>query len=431
MTSDLVLYSTAVIIRQVLGAGGWFMARPEVSTPLNSWSRLTEGVHLHKSGLSPYAGVVFHETPLALFVFSMIGNNTSYASWLFTLGDLLTSLVLSKVGEVVAKQRLLDQEIASSAGLYHPESRSLLATLSTTITIPRLLSLSYLLNPYIIASCVAMTSTVWTNLMLATFLLCLVTANPMLACVSLSLATYQSLYPVILLVPLCLKLVQSSPNISYTATVSRTLGMFSTFLACLLLLSAEICGDWSFLHSVYGFILTVPELTPNMGIFWYFFTEMFDHFRVFFVWTFQLNLLLYVAPLSIKFPTHPLLLSTTLIGLIAVFKSYPSTGDVGLFLSLLPLFSHLLPFMKQTFIILCMLLATTVLAPIAWQLWIYNNSANANYYFAINLVYSTAQIFLITDLLFGQVKRQFYMSQGFSIIEKEDKEGRRPILQLK
>ena len=158
---------------------------------------------------------------------------------------------------------------------------------------------------------------------------------------------------------------------------------------------------------------------------------MFDHFRVFFVWTFQLNLLLYVAPLSIKFPSHPLLLSTTLIGLIAVFKSYPSTGDVGFFLSLLPLFSHLLPFMKQTFIILCMLLATTVLAPIAWQLWIYNNSANANYYFAINLVYSTAQIFLITDLLFGQVKRQFYMTHGFSILDKEDSEGRRPILQLK
>lgn len=276
-----------------------------------------------------------------------------------------------------------------------------------------------------------MTSTVWTNLMLSTFLLSLVTSHQVFACISLALATYQSLYPALLLVPLCLKLVQSTPTVNPTTTVFSTLAIFTTCLTSLLLLSAEICGDWSFLQSVYGFILTVPELTPNMGIFWYFFTEMFDHFRVFFVWTFQLNLLLYVAPLSIKFPSHPLLLSTTMIGLIAVFKSYPSTGDVGLFLSLLPLFSHLLPFMKQTFIIICMLLATTVLAPIAWQLWIYNNSANANYYFAINLVYSTAQIFLITDLLFGEVKRQFYMTHGFSLLEKEDKEGNRPILQLK
>ena len=168
-----------------------------------------------------------------------------------------------------------------------------------------------------------------------------------------------------------------------------------------------------------------------MGIFWYFFTEMFDHFRLFFICTFQINLLLYVAPLSIKFPDQPLLLSTVIVGLIAVFKSYPGLGDVGFFLSLLPLFSSLLPFMKQTFIIICMLLATSVLAPIAWQLWIYNNSANANYYFAINLVYSTAQIFLITDLLFGHVKREFYLKNGFSILEKETKSGQKPILHLK
>lgn len=431
MTSDLVLYSTAVIIRQILVAGGWFFSRPEVSTPLNSWSRLTEGVHLYKSGLSPYSGVVYHETPLALWLFSLLGNNITYLSWLFILGDMVSGLLLSKVGEIVAKQRLVEQEISSSTGLHHSEARPLLLTLSSTMTIPRLLCLSYLLNPYTIASCVAMTSTVWTNLLLSSFLYSLVTSNVIFACISLALATYQSLYPAVLMVPLCLQLVHSNPNVSIVKTISSTIILFLACLSSLLFLSAEICGDWTFLNSVYGFILSVPELTPNMGIFWYFFTEMFDHFRVFFVWTFQLNLLLYVAPLAIKFPSQPLLLSTTLIGLIAVFKSYPSTGDVGFFLSLLPLFSHLLPFMKQTFIIMCMLLATTVLAPIAWHLWIYNNSANANYYFAINLVYSTAQIFLITDLLFGQVKREYYLSNGFSLLEKEDKEGRRPILQLK
>ena len=158
---------------------------------------------------------------------------------------------------------------------------------------------------------------------------------------------------------------------------------------------------------------------------------MFDHFRLFFVWTFQLNLAIYLAPLAIRFPGQPLLLATTLIGLTGVFKSYPGLGDVGFFLALLPLFAHLLPFMKQTFIIICMLLASSVLAPIAWQLWIYNNSANANYYFAINLVYSTAQIFLITDLLFGHVKREFYLKNGFSLLDKEDKNGDKPVLHLK
>ena len=48
-----------------------------------------------------------------------------------------------------------------------------------------------------------------------------------------------------------------------------------------------------------------------------------------------------------RFSDRPLLLSTVFIALIAVFKSYPGVGDVGFYLSLLPLFSHLVPFMKQ------------------------------------------------------------------------------------
>ena len=372
--------------------------------------------------------MLFHETPLTLALFNIVGCVPEYSAVLFVAADLATGLVLLKVGDIVARQTLLQEDTAVSAGQYHAEAKNLLSTLSSTVTLPRMMCLAYLLNPYTISSCAALTTSVITNLLLSVFLYSLVTHNTMMACISLALATYQTLYPVLLLVPFILSQYQMKP--SHKTAVS-IIALYSTLSAGLQLLSYQLMGDWKYLHSVYGFILTVPELTPNMGIFWYFFTEMFDHFRLFFICTFQINLVLYVAPLSIKFPDQPLLLSTVIIGLIAVFKSYPGLGDVGLFLSLLPLFSQLLPFMKQTFVIICMLLATSVLAPISWHLWIYNNSANANYYFAINLVYSTAQIFLITDLLFGHEKRQFYLKNGFSILEKEDEEGRKPILQLK
>ena len=59
-------------------------------------------------------------------------------------------------------------------------------------------------------------------------------------------------------------------------------------------------NSWTFLESTVGFILAVPELTPNMGLFWYFFTEMFEHFRVFFVCTFQINCFVYVYPLAAR-----------------------------------------------------------------------------------------------------------------------------------
>ena len=384
--------------------------------------------HCCGPGFSPYSGVVFHETPLALGVFSVLGSDPKYVCWLFIAADLVTSYLLAKVGEVVANQRLSEEDAALTSGLYHQEAKPLLSTLSSLVTLPKMMSLAFLLNPYTIASCSGLTTTVWSNLLLSCFLHCLVTHRPSLASLSLALASYQSLYPALLVVPLCL----AEYNVSQSRqAVLAILATFTSSLAALLLLSKEITGDWDFLHSVYGFILTVPELTPNMGIFWYFFTEMFDHFRLFFICTFQLNLVLYVAPLSIKFPKEPLLLSAIIIGLTAVFKSYPGLGDVGFFLALLPLFSNLLLFMKQIFIIICVFLITTVLAPIAWQLWIYNNSANANYYFAINLAYSTAQIFLITDLLFGHVKREFYLKNGFSLLEKEDENGDKPVLHLK
>ena len=50
MASDLILLVISVVVRVVAMAGKWF-TRPEVATPLNSWLRLTEGVHMYKSGM--------------------------------------------------------------------------------------------------------------------------------------------------------------------------------------------------------------------------------------------------------------------------------------------------------------------------------------------------------------------------------------------
>ena len=116
-----------------------------------------------------------------------------------------------------------------------------------------------------------------------------------------------------LLVPLCLMLDRSKAKESSVMNALKTTAMFAGFWGALLYASFFIMGresllmdastyrcpvecrvllageSWSFLWATYGFILSVPELTPNMGLFWYFFTEMFEHFRVFFVCTFQVS----------------------------------------------------------------------------------------------------------------------------------------------
>ena len=57
-----------------------------------------------------------------------------------------------------------------------------------------------------------------------------------------------------------------------------------------------VCVLLLFLNS-----LTVPDFTPNVGLFWYFFTEMFEHFRLFFLCVFQMNMFIHCIPLTIKF----------------------------------------------------------------------------------------------------------------------------------
>lgn len=149
---------------------------------------------------------------------------------------------------------------------------------------------------------------------------------------------------------------------------------------------------------------------------------MFEHFRALFVCAFQLNAsVLYVIPLSIRLRRDPLLLATSLLALTAVFKSYPSIGDVGFYLSLLPIHRHLFyctlkiisliiniillskkqiiiinhfffSVMQQAFIVSCFFVGCTVFAPTVWHLWIYSRSANANFYFGVTLAFATTQV---------------------------------------
>jgi phosphatidylinositol glycan class U len=113
----------------------------------------------------------------------------------------------------------------------------------------------------------------------------------------------------------------TSTRRSLKADVARGVVAFAVHQAVLLLASRWFTGSWDFLLSVYGFMyvtcdvfpysdhgacaeplpydsLTMPDLTPNIGLTWYFFIEMFDHFRSFFLGVFALHPLVYVAPLT-------------------------------------------------------------------------------------------------------------------------------------
>jgi phosphatidylinositol glycan class U len=94
----------------------------------------------------------------------------------------------------------------------------------------------------------------------------------------------------------------------------------------------------SFEHSAYDLSvnsrslsnkLSLPDLTPNPGLWWYFFTEIFDRFRPSFLMAFSL--------VCIKFPYDPLYVPFILTGVLGTVKAYPTFSDPGLLFTMVSL----------------------------------------------------------------------------------------------
>jgi len=440
------------LIFNIDSLNSWFRGRIEISTPLTSWDRVLEGVYLkYEISVSPYDGALFHEIPVMLKFYSVL-TRVFYSRFLLSLFfigvDLLSGILLYKVSEKIF---LFLEKLETSefkAGRYEKlfnadsddtnvkaETTRFLITSFNNSYLSYLTLFVYYLNPYLVANCVAQSTAVIHNFILIAWLLCLLRERPYFSFIFLALHSHVSVYSVMLIVPSLLfiakadYLQQSDENKlkkgssdrkecvcmlkKYSASSIKHLSVFIGFTALIFFINYYLEDfNFNFVKSTYLFILQVPDLQPNMGLFWYFFTEIFDHFRDFFTYIFQLNTFLYLIPLSIRLKDNPVVLIFLQIGLISVLKSYPCIADAGLYLTLLPTFTYLFKFMRNLLIYSCMFLAATVLAPIMWHIWIVSGSGNANFYFAITLVYSVAQMFLLVDVLFAYLKREYIKVNG-------------------
>lgn len=209
-------------------------------------------------------------------------------------------------------------------------------------------SVRFLFNPFTITTCLARSTSVFTTSGILFAVSNAVEGNSINAMLALGFASYLSLYPVLLFIPLvllCYDLRAQAPNPPNAGLyIVQHAGLLLASLAGLLGLSCLITGNfWEFISATYGFHLLVPDLTPNVGLWWYFFIEMFDSFREFFLGVFWLHLASYVGGLTVRFPRQPLFVIVSLLGIFAIFKPYPSISDASLFFAMLPLYRHLFP----------------------------------------------------------------------------------------
>ncbi|XP_051118994.1 uncharacterized protein LOC127243152 isoform X3 [Andrographis paniculata] len=297
-------------------------------------------------------------------------------------------------------------------------------------------ALVYLWNPFTVISCLGYNTSPVENLFIILSIYGASSGKIPLAAFGWVIASHLSLYPLILVIPVVFLIgcgldappktlcVQSklkgekgrsadhgeskslTDKLTKDSSISwkRVILFFlwaSLWASYLLILCAVSMKDHGGLGEMfkrtYGFILTVKDLSPNIGVLWYFFAEVFDFFRNFFLIVFHVNIMFMILPLAIRLSHRPCFLAFVYLAISAVLKSYPSIGDSALYLSLLMLFVNELSEMQFSFFLFCGYVGVSLLSPIMHNLWIWRGTGNANFYFATAIAYTCFQIILVVE----------------------------------
>ncbi|KAK8074724.1 GPI transamidase component-like protein [Apiospora hydei] len=348
---------------------------------------LQEGLFLYNHNVSPYDGGVYHQAPLLLPLFSLLPDPSTYPIFtyiLYTLVDLLSANALYKIAESGEGEKRWSGYVVAAL---------------------------FLFNPFTIATCIGRPTSVFTTCVILHAVAKALSGNIFTSMLSLSFAAYLSMYPLLLLPPMVILAYDRTYNPKAPKSLAQLAGMCTlavgVSLSLLFLSSYALTGSWEFLSSTYGIQLTLTDLTPNAGLWWYFFTEMFDSFRSFFLGVFWLHLSSYTPALTIRLRQQPLAVITLLLGIFAIFKPYPSIADTSLFLSLVPCFRHVFPLLRYSFVTASVVLYGTFLGPAFYHLWIYAGSGNANFFYAITLVWSLGLSLLVSDLAFAVLRDEW------------------------
>ncbi|KAJ7781767.1 GPI transamidase subunit PIG-U [Mycena maculata] len=359
----------------------------QLSSPLTSYLNLQEGIYLFKNGIDPYSGGVFRQSPLFLALFTtVLPTSRTACSIIWTLCDAIGAWALVQLWR--ARQRVAQ---TSRDGL---------------------IAAAYLLNPYLFLSTLALSTSSFENTLALLSLLFAARglASPSLLAAALLLQL--SLSSVLLLAPSILLLASSPvsqlasprPFVGNGKKILPLLAEFLVYTTVLTLASTLVSSGWAWIPQTWGASLTLPDLTPNVGVWWYFFTEMFDHFRPFFLMVFSIHLVIYVAPVCIKFQYDPLYAAFVLLGVLGTFKPYPTMADPGLFLSMIAIFPEIYPYLRYPIVTTLLHLHAALLMPLFHHLWLNQGTGNANFFYASTLVFACANGAALTDCVWAGLR---------------------------
>ncbi|GBF91289.1 phosphatidylinositol glycan anchor biosynthesis class U [Raphidocelis subcapitata] len=450
----------------LLGAGGPLLWRPEVSTPLNSLLGVREGLRLLRLGLSPYAGAAVHAPPLVLALHAA----TAAAPLLYALptiaADAAAALAIWRLAGLLCRGRsaaeagmLLSPAALAAAYLWNPLTIASCVAGATTPLENAAVAVALLggaaRNAPLAAAGVAAGAYVGLHPLLLALPICLMMGRGPedVTCAAEAEAVAAAgpgsssgggrggpagrraaPRPIgagaaappfdrarcgafcAFLVAWCAALLvlsdaylRAHPQAQCLPRVARWLrggggGSSSSSSG-----GGGGSGGACWLRATHGFALAVEDYTPNVGLFWYFLTELFDAFRPFFKFVLHSHALILAAPLALRFPRRPLFVAWALLLVSAAVRPYPSAADAAPWLALAP--AALAPqlrrlraalFLANAFVLL------TVLGPAMWHQWIVVDAANPNFFYSITLLLGVFHVVVLVAgvLLTVRVERE-------------------------
>ncbi|KIJ49409.1 hypothetical protein M422DRAFT_225095 [Sphaerobolus stellatus SS14] len=375
----------------------------QLTSPMTAYPRLREGVYLFKHGIDPYSGGLFRQSPILLTLFSTIIPPSKILSpLLWTACDGISAWCLSRIYILRNKPTTGDSS---------PDA---------------LINLFYLLNPYLFLPSIAQSSATLDNTLFLSTLYFACNGKTSASLFSLAVLSHLSLTNVLLLPPILFlilagpvsRLAKPVPFTAYKRALPLAIP-FIAYMGVLSLISTLVVGSWSWVGQSWGALFTLPDLEPNPGLWWYYFMEMFDYFRPFFLMVFSMHLLIYVAPICIKFQHDPLYATFLLQGIFAALKAYPTLADSGLFITMLSIFPEVYPYLQTPIVTTLLHLHASLLLPLFHQLWLSQGTGNANFFYASTLVFALANGFLILDVIWAGLRIAFGApKEGWRIVQK-------------
>eukprot|EP00963_Diacronema_lutheri_P001049 scaffold68_cov340-Pavlova_lutheri.AAC.2 len=432
----------SLVLRVLLawkGAPKWLQDRTDVSPPQGTMRRIKEGAALWRMGLSPYLGSAWQGPPLLMVLLKPFLYLQNKFQWAYVIPYLVADVIAGNAIRMLAKhlgtksernerqgEEDMTRTVSSGWALYDLKNGRGEDKKGETIAYPSkdwAMVLWYLWNPCTLATCLAGSVAAIENACVLGALVAAVQSNVPLASFFIVAGTYLSLHPIIYALPVGVILVRGTENLlnvnkddhnrkKDTKAAWRFVAWFVAWSVLLIGLSEGILFSGNheqsahWMSQVYGFILGVGDLSPNMGLYWYLLVEMFDDFRGLFTFALQMGSLALLPVLFLRLSDRPVFLACVQAVIISLFRPYPTFADQALYCTLIPLFSDQLLRMKHKAALVNAFLWIDALGPVFWYLWTCLGVANANFYYAVSLVYACVQILLLNDMIGAAIEYQ-------------------------